>query len=531
MLQNALVDCVELPSFKISVVHEFGKGPSLSNISGNDVCLHTRRMHSVADVPMSHIIKCPIIKDGIQKLINENPINDIFEIRIVGSRTLLTHEGVWTCINSLNNIIDFEADSLSVPTMLSVFASANVLHIPEIARSCEIQICRNISWGSVGVAFYAANLYKSDLILEAIYFFFRNAIIQGHVSASWLLDALPTSAQALAANVARAAVQLGTEFAQDLGDEPYTSSNSESLSKSGNNLKDEIEWIELPGQKLRLSMAGMLDNRGLQTPLKILQGVATKWSRRARLLALPTPTFTLTKLLRKREFDGGYPHIYTIVNDHDGEIILRVVRPSEGGDSFIYAPSNDSDSQIQFNLMHGVGSINLNDPLAEVPKEVLEPHCPLYRGKVKHQYLGTVFKAYDNGSEPWMQEDPLARAGLPGLDARRKLAEINYEPNVVGDCPRKIFVDLKDDMGKTSTMQLDNVQPRWDVKLRSYALPFFGRVLKASAKNFNLKTQRLNLMVKKIFFLCSEKYQKTNSRWILGNLFHLLLLLASRLLQ
>merc|ERR1711957_608418 len=33
---------------------------------------------------------------------------------------------------------------------------------------------------------------------------------------------------------------------------------------------------------------------------------------------------------------------------------------------------------------------------------------------------------------------------------------------------------------------MENIQPRWDNKLNSYALPFFGRVKKTSAKNFQL---------------------------------------------
>merc|ERR1712113_454682 len=50
-------------------------------------------------------------------------------------------------------------------------------------------------------------------------------------------------------------------------------------------------------------------------------------------------------------------------------------------------------------------------------------------------------------------------------------------------CPRKITVEFE----RTGTpYHMENMQPRWDKKLNSYALPFFGRVKKASAKNFQL---------------------------------------------
>merc|ERR1711862_626552 len=63
------------------------------------------------------------------------------------------------------------------------------------------------------------------------------------------------------------------------------------------------------------------------------------------------------------------------------------------------------------------------------------------------------------------------------------LCKINFTINLMGDCPRKIGVDFE--RGGVSH-HMENIAPRWDKKLNSYALPFFGRVKKASAKNFQL---------------------------------------------
>eukprot|EP00434_Breviolum_minutum_P029130 symbB.v1.2.025770.t1/scaffold2523.1/size146632/4 len=61
--------------------------------------------------------------------------------------------------------------------------------------------------------------------------------------------------------------------------------------------------------------------------------------------------------------------------------------------------------------------------------------------------------------------------------------KIGYETNVFGDSPRKVSVEF---VHKKERPQMGNLKPRWDKKLNSYALPFFGRVKKASAKNFQL---------------------------------------------
>ena len=71
------------------------------------------------------------------------------------------------------------------------------------------------------------------------------------------------------------------------------------------------------------------------------------------------------------------------------------------------------------------------------------------------------------------------------LNERSCLATVSFETNLLGECPRKINLNMTRE-GKE--WQLENLQPRWDKKIGSYALPFYGRVKLASAKNFQLIT-------------------------------------------
>merc|ERR1712048_1352132 len=75
-----------------------------------------------------------------------------------------------------------------------------------------------------------------------------------------------------------------------------------------------------------------------------------------------------------------------------------------------------------------------------------------------------------------------AMRDLP-LQQRSLVSKIGYETNILGDCPRKVTVDFE---RAGEQYHMENLGPRWDKKLNSYALPFFGRVKKASAKNFQL---------------------------------------------
>lgn len=108
-----------------------------------------------------------------------------------------------------------------------------------------------------------------------------------------------------------------------------------------------------------------------------------------------------------------------------------------------------------------------------------------FLGCVSPNFWGTNFTLYDSGTgtKKILSGSP-AISDFP-VRERTSIAQIGFETNLLGECPRKISVDMTRD-GKV--WRMENLQPRWDNKIGSYALPFFGRVKLASAKNFQLVT-------------------------------------------
>lgn len=195
-----------------------------------------------------------------------------------------------------------------------------------------------------------------------------------------------------------------------------------------------------------------------RTPLRILadileEDLATK---RAQWLT-PTDCYTLCQVHRQRQPSGAYPHRYELRLDHSDEVLLTAFREDERSMCRIFE--------------HGAAGPSSSE------------HCKAFLGAVIPNFWGTEFSLYDSGSDL----DTLTRRFPPAADLplrqRSPLCKIVYETNILGDCPRKVTMDFER-AGTQHHMQ--NVAPRWDKKLNSYALPFFGRVKKASAKNFQL---------------------------------------------
>eukprot|EP00929_Paragymnodinium_shiwhaense_P108358 TRINITY_DN74678_c0_g1_i1.p1 TRINITY_DN74678_c0_g1~~TRINITY_DN74678_c0_g1_i1.p1 ORF type:complete len:564 (+),score=151.20 TRINITY_DN74678_c0_g1_i1:324-2015(+) len=175
------------------------------------------------------------------------------------------------------------------------------------------------------------------------------------------------------------------------------------------------------------------------------------------LWQIPKDCYTLCQIHRIRGEDGAYPHIYEMRLDHSNEIVMTAIR-------------EDEQSSCKF----FVG----NAASAEKSE-----HCQEFIGSVVPNFWGTLFTCYDSGSDVQglARYSPVAK-DFP-LRERTAQCKIGYETNILGNCPRKVLVDFERG-GKSYHME--NLQPRWDKKLNSYALPFFGRVKKASAKNFQL---------------------------------------------
>lgn len=195
-----------------------------------------------------------------------------------------------------------------------------------------------------------------------------------------------------------------------------------------------------------------------QTPLCVLASVmsADLALKREKWLT-PKDSYTLCQVHRLKDPSGSYPHTYEMRLDHTNEIVMTAIREDEQSACRIFERSAAGTNRSE--------------------------HCEEFLGAVVPNFWGTLFSLYDSGADlnTLIRRVPEAK-DLP-LRERTTLCKIGYETNILGDCPRKITVDFE--RGSTR-YHMENVAPRWDKKLNSYALPFFGRVKKASAKNFQL---------------------------------------------
>jgi len=216
-------------------------------------------------------------------------------------------------------------------------------------------------------------------------------------------------------------------------------------------------WLDGSGP-VRLIKGGYLAHRSIcKTPLKVLsKALLEDASLKQRKWLSSTDCYTLCQVHRKRSEDGGYPHFYELRLDHSDEILMSAQREDEQSPCRIFARKSDSERS---------------------------EHSEDYLGCVIPNFWGTLFTLYDAGADvEALSKDRECLDGLP-LRPREVIMKIGYETNVFGDSPRKVSVEF---VHKKERPQMGNLKPRWDKKLNSYALPFFGRVKKASAKNFQL---------------------------------------------
>jgi len=219
-------------------------------------------------------------------------------------------------------------------------------------------------------------------------------------------------------------------------------------------------WLD--GRSTVRLVRGVLLHVGVcKTPMRVLSHVLDEdMSAKKARWSTPGDCYTLCKVHRRRGEDGAYPHIYEVRLDHSDELIMVASR-------------EDEQSPCQF---FAVGPSGL-------AQASLSEHCQEYLGCIVPNFWGTTFLLYDSGSDvaALLKGVPAAR-GLP-VRQRAQLCRIGYETNILGDVPRRVTVDFE---RGGQGYQMTNMAPRWDKKLNSYALPFFGRVKKASAKNFQL---------------------------------------------
>ena len=98
--------------------------------------------------------------------------------------------------------------------------------------------------------------------------------------------------------------------------------------------------------------------------------------------------------------------------------------------------------------------------------------------------LGTRFELYDYGLDPANTKE-LPKGFLP----RQRLVEtIEYDSNFFAEKPRSFRICFYDLTKKDPvvTHKFENLAPKYNEDRGCYTLNFFGRVSKASARNFQL---------------------------------------------
>lgn len=132
----------------------------------------------------------------------------------------------------------------------------------------------------------------------------------------------------------------------------------------------------------------------------------------------------------------------------------------------------------------------------------MDKNSPAYLGKLRGNAAGSEYQLFDCGAQP--------NNNTNRSKWRVTMAYIEYQSNFLGmKGPRKFVASVPNpgksadfDMFKLSEEQslmsfkppivvrFRNKQPRWNEKLKSYALNFGGRVKEASIKNFILIDDR-----------------------------------------
>lgn len=110
-----------------------------------------------------------------------------------------------------------------------------------------------------------------------------------------------------------------------------------------------------------------------------------------------------------------------------------------------------------------------------------------YIGEVVGNFWGTFFTVYDDGYESTIYSRVPKCISKP---AQKKVkfplliqGIIHYETNIMGECPRYFKLEVFE--GKI-THKLENLKPEFNEAMDCYCLNFYGRVKKASAKNFQI---------------------------------------------
>lgn len=170
----------------------------------------------------------------------------------------------------------------------------------------------------------------------------------------------------------------------------------------------------------------------------------------------------LTKVLRNKSEEGllsDYPHFYVLKTEGKEEVKLHGIRRSENGEFIISSYPNDF-------TMYGRN----------------------YIGTVVPNFLGTRFEVYDFGLESgYILAKDLPKDFLP---IRKRVGTICYDTNFFAEKPRSFRVTVVEAESEVNPDErerhFENLPPKFNEQRGCYTLNFYGRVSKASARNFQL---------------------------------------------
>ena len=149
---------------------------------------------------------------------------------------------------------------------------------------------------------------------------------------------------------------------------------------------------------------------------------------------------------------SDYPHFYRLKMEGKEGTCLRGIRKSENGEFHI--STHETDFTVYGR--HFIGAV--------VPN-----------------FLGTRFEVYDYGLEPgYLLTKDIPKDFLP---LRKRLGTIEYDSNFFAEKPRSLRVACFED---GNDRMLENLPPKFNEQRGCYTLNFYGRVSKASARNFQL---------------------------------------------
>lgn len=109
-----------------------------------------------------------------------------------------------------------------------------------------------------------------------------------------------------------------------------------------------------------------------------------------------------------------------------------------------------------------------------------------YLGTLTPNFLGTRFEVYDFGLEAgYVQSQHLPKCFLP---VKQRRCTIEYDTNFFAEKPRSFRVSVVENVpGELPRDRyFDNLPPKFNEQRGCYTLNFYGRVSKASARNFQL---------------------------------------------